>query len=152
MTTNAGARDLLQGNIGFSRPAIAAEESELRAVKDMFSPEFRNRLDGIITFRPLTRETVLKVVDKFIQEVATKLLARNIHLDCSDDVRDWLAEKGYDVAYGARPLARVIQDKIKKPLSDELLFGKLSKSGGRIRVQLGKDGHLIFDVTSQQTA
>ncbi len=146
MTTNAGARDLLQGNIGFGRPALASEENELRAVKDMFSPEFRNRLDGIITFRPLPRDIVLKVVDKFLGEVTSKLHARNIELICSEKLKSWLADKGYDIAYGARPLARVIQDQIKKPLSDELLFGKISKNGGKIKVDLGTDGKPTFEI------
>jgi ATP-dependent Clp protease ATP-binding subunit ClpA len=146
MTTNAGARDLLQGNIGFGRPALASEENELRAVKDMFSPEFRNRLDGIITFRPLPRDIVLKVVDKFLGEVTSKLHARNIELICSEKLKSWLADKGYDIAYGARPLARVIQDQIKKPLSDELLFGKISKNGGKIKVDLGNDGKPTFEI------
>lgn len=146
MTTNAGARELLQGNIGFGRPALASEESELKAIKDMFSPEFRNRLDGVITFRPLPRDVVLKVVDKFLGDVASRLKARKIEFVCSDKARSWLADKGYDIAYGARPLARVIQDQIKKPLSDELLFGKISKNGGTIKVDLGEDGKPTFEI------
>jgi ATP-dependent Clp protease ATP-binding subunit ClpA len=136
MTTNAGARELLQGNIGFGRPALASEEGELKAVKDMFSPEFRNRLDGVITFKPLPRDVVLMVVDKFLGELSAKLQARKIEFKATNKLREWLAEKGYDIAFGARPLARVIQDQIKKPLSDELLFGKLSKSGGKIIADL----------------
>lgn len=146
MTTNAGARDLLQGNIGFGRPSLAVEEGELKAVKDLFSPEFRNRLDGIITFRPLSKEIVLKVVDKFLDEISQRLAAKKVQLVASDELRSWLAEKGYDIAYGARPLGRVIQDQIKKPLANELLFGKLGKSGGIIRAGLGKDGKPVFDI------
>jgi ATP-dependent Clp protease ATP-binding subunit ClpA len=146
MTTNAGARELLQGNIGFGRPALASEEGELKAVKDMFSPEFRNRLDGVITFKPLPKEIVLMVVDKFLDELVVKLKARKIEFTATQKLREWLAEKGYDIAFGARPLARVIQDQIKKPLSDELLFGKLAKSGGKINADLGSDQKPIFQI------
>ena len=146
MTTNAGARELLQGNIGFSRPGLASEEGELKAVKDLFSPEFRNRLDGVITFKPLARDVVLMVVDKFLGEVSQKLAAKKIAFKASQALREWLAEKGYDISFGARPLARVIQDQIKKPLADELLFGKISKSGGKITADLGKDGKPTFEI------
>jgi len=148
MTTNAGARDLLQGSIGFGRPALASEEGELKALKDLFSPEFRNRLDGIITFKPLPRDVVLMIVDKFLAEISQKLAAKNIEFKTSKKLRNWLAEKGYDVSYGARPLGRLIQDKIKKPLTDELLFGKLAKSGGKILVDLGEDDKPAFEITS----
>jgi ATP-dependent Clp protease ATP-binding subunit ClpA len=146
MTTNAGARELLQGNIGFGRPALAAEEGELKAIKDLFSPEFRNRLDGVITFQPLPKDVVLMVVDKFLNEVTQKMAAKKILFTASKELREWLAEAGYDIAYGARPLARVIQDKIKKPLANELLFGKLSKSGGTITAGLGQDGKPSFAI------
>lgn len=150
MTTNAGARDLLQGNIGFGRPALASEESELRAIKEMFSPEFRNRLDGVITFKPLPRQVVLRVVDKFLKDVSLKLEAKNIEMICSEKLRIWLADKGYDIAYGARPLARVIQDQIKKPLSNELLFGKISKTGGKIKIDLGPDNKPLFEISPSE--
>ena len=146
MTTNAGARDLLQGNIGFGRPALASDESELKAVKDMFSPEFRNRLDGVITFRPLQKDVVLMVVDKFLAEVAQRMAVKKIQFTVSNNLRAWLAEKGYDISYGARPLARVIQEQIKKPLANELLFGKLAKSGGIIDADLGKDDKPVFEI------
>jgi ATP-dependent Clp protease ATP-binding subunit ClpA len=151
MTTNAGARDLLQGSIGFGRPALAFEEGELKAIKDLFSPEFRNRLDGIIMFRPLPSDVVLMIVDKFLDEISKKLVARNITFKASERLRNWLAEKGYDVSYGARPLGRLIQDKIKKPLSDELLFGKLSKSSGKILVDLDEKGQPTFEITPIKT-
>jgi ATP-dependent Clp protease ATP-binding subunit ClpA len=146
MTTNAGARDLLQGNIGFGRPALASDESELKAVKDMFSPEFRNRLDGVITFRPLQKDVILMVVDKFLAEVAQRMAVKKIQFTVSNNLRAWLAEKGYDISYGARPLARVIQEQIKKPLANELLFGKLAKSGGIIDADLGKDDKPVFEI------
>jgi ATP-dependent Clp protease ATP-binding subunit ClpA len=147
MTTNAGARELLQGNIGFGRPAIAAEEGDLKAVKDIFSPEFRNRLDGVITFKPLPKSIILMVVDKFLDEVSLKLAAKKIDFSTTLKLREWLAEKGYDVSYGARPLGRVIQDMIKKPLADELLFGKLSKIGGKVIVDLDKDNKPTFEIS-----
>lgn len=151
MTTNAGARDLLQGNIGFGRPATSIQEGEIQALKDLFSPEFRNRLDGIVTFKPLSREIVLLVVDKFIDELAMKLAQKKVDLHVTDKLRGWLAEKGYHVAYGARPLARTIQDYLKKPLADDLLFGKLSK-GGKVIADLGDDDKPRFEIQSTNSA
>jgi ATP-dependent Clp protease ATP-binding subunit ClpA len=150
MTTNAGARDLLQGNIGFGRPSLAHEEGGLKAVKDLFSPEFRNRLDGVITFKPLPKEVVLMIVDKFLGELGQKLKARKIDLKVSKTLKAWLADKGYDVSYGARPLGRLIQDQIKKPISNELLFGKLAKSGGKISLDLGENDQVKINITSTQ--
>jgi ATP-dependent Clp protease ATP-binding subunit ClpA len=147
MTTNAGARELLQGNIGFSRPAMASEEGELKAVKDIFSPEFRNRLDGVVTFKPLPKGIVLMVVDKFLKELGDKLSQRKIEFKASDRLKEWLAEKGYDISFGARPLARLIQEQIKKPISEELLFGKTGKSGGHIYADLGTDNKPVFIFT-----
>lgn len=146
MTTNAGARDLLQGNIGFGRPSLAFEEGELKAVKDLFSPEFRNRLDAIITFKPLPRDIVLMIVDKFLAEISQRLSAKNIQFSATSKLKNWLAEKGYDVSYGARPLGRLIQDAIKKPLSNELLFGKIAKSGGKIAVDLDESEKPKFEI------
>lgn len=150
MTTNAGARDLLQGNIGFGRPSMAFEEGELKAVKDLFSPEFRNRLDGIITFKPLPKDVVLMIVDKFLDEIGQRLSSKKIEIKVSKKLRSWLAEKGYDVSYGARPLGRLIQDKIKKPISEELLFGKLAKSGGKITLDLDDSEKLKIDISAGQ--
>jgi ATP-dependent Clp protease ATP-binding subunit ClpA len=152
MTTNAGARDLLQGNIGFSRPTTGNQEGEIQALKDMFSPEFRNRLDGIITFKPLPKDIVLLVVDKFLDELTMKLALKKIQLEVSDDLRSWLADKGYHPAYGARPLNRTIQDHIKKPIVDEILFGKLSKNGGLIKASIGAQGKPSFAYTPNQTS
>ena len=146
MTTNAGARDLLQGNIGFGRPSLAFEEGELKAVKDIFSPEFRNRLDAIITFKPLPEDVVLMIVDKFLTEISQRLSAKNIQFNTTTKLKNWLAKKGYDVSYGARPLGRLIQDAIKKPLSNELLFGKLGKSGGKIVVDLDENEKPKFEI------
>ncbi|MCX6126837.1 MAG: AAA family ATPase, partial [Proteobacteria bacterium] len=143
MTTNAGARDLLQSSIGFGRPATSVQEGEIQAIKDIFSPEFRNRLDGVITFKPLGKDIVLQVVDKFIDELTMKLATKKVELEVTDALKTWLADKGYHVAYGARPLARTIQDHLKKPLADDLLFGKLSK-GGKVTADLGSDGMPTF--------
>ena len=97
----------------------------------------------MITFKPLSREIVLQVVDKFVDELSIKLALKKVDLEVSDALKNWLAEKGYHVAYGARPLARTIQDHLKKPLADELLFGKLSKNGGKVTADL-KDGKPSF--------
>ncbi len=138
MTTNAGAADLAKPAMGFGREARVGDDQE--AVNRMFTPEFRNRLDATIGFDALKPETVSRVVDKFVMELEGQLADRNVIIELSDEARKWLAEKGYDVAFGARPLGRVIQEYIKKPLAEELLFGKLAK-GGVVRVEL-EDGGL----------
>jgi len=137
MTTNAGARELLHGSIGFKRE-VGVGSGESQAVKDMFSPEFRNRLDAIISFNPLSEDIILLVVDKFVAELARRLVKQRVVLAISESARRYLAQKGYDPAYGARPLNRLIQDKLKKPLADELLFGKLT-GGGEVNVDLVDD-------------
>ena len=97
----------------------------------MFTPEFRNRLDAVISFAPLPKEVILQVVEKFVLQLEAQLMDRNVHIELSPEAADWLAEKGYDDRMGARPLGRVIQEHIKKPLAEELLFGKLTKGGHR---------------------
>jgi ATP-dependent Clp protease ATP-binding subunit ClpA len=131
MTTNAGASDMAKPAIGFERQARVGEDEE--AIKRLFTPEFRNRLDAVIPFAGLTPEIVGRVVDKFVMQLEAQLADRNVTIELTDAARAWLAEKGYDPLYGARPLARVIQEHIKKPLAEELLFGKLAK-GGAVRV------------------
>jgi ATP-dependent Clp protease ATP-binding subunit ClpA len=143
MTTNAGAADMAKPAIGFGREQRTGEDSE--AINRMFSPEFRNRLDATITFANLAAETVAKVVDKFVMQLEAQLADRQVSIELSEAARDWLARKGFDPLYGARPLARVIQDHIKKPLAEELLFGKLEK-GGVVRVDVEGDG-LTFAFT-----
>ncbi len=145
MTTNAGARELATGSIGFSRDAAGLGAGESVAVRELFSPEFRNRLDAIISFGPLQESVILSIVDKFLAEVREKLTKQRVHLEVSEAARKWLGKKGYDPTYGARPLARVIQDKLKKPLADELLFGKLAH-GGQVLVELDGD-QLKFTMT-----
>ena len=143
MTTNAGAAEMAKPAIGFERQTRVGEDEE--AIKRMFTPEFRNRLDAIIGFLNLPPEIVSLVVDKFVMQLEVQLEDRNVTIELSDKARAWLAKKGYDPLYGARPLARVIQEHIKKPLADELLFGKLSK-GGTVRVEVDeKEDKLTFD-------
>jgi ATP-dependent Clp protease ATP-binding subunit ClpA len=143
MTTNAGASDNQKNAIGFGREKVTGEDEQ--AIKRLFTPEFRNRLDAIVTFRQLKPEVISQVVQKFILQLEMQLADRNISIELTDDAAKWLAENGYDELYGARPLARVIQENIKKPLADEILFGKLVR-GGHILVKLS-DGKIAFDIT-----
>ena len=141
MTTNAGASDLARAAIGFGRETRLGEDEE--AIKRLFTPEFRNRLDAIIAFSGLTPEIVARVVEKFVMQLEAQLADRNVTIELSSAAKEWLAERGYDPLYGARPLARVIQEHIKKPLAEELLFGRLAK-GGAVKVSV-KDENLDFD-------
>ena len=142
MTTNAGAADLAKPAIGFERTDRVGEDDD--AIKRMFSPEFRNRLDATIQFRALSPEVVSRVVDKFVIEVEEQLADRNVTIELTKEVRQWLARKGFDKVFGARPLGRVIQEHVKRPLADELLFGRLAK-GGVVKVTV-KDGALDFEL------
>jgi ATP-dependent Clp protease ATP-binding subunit ClpA len=143
MTTNAGAADMAKAAIGFGREMRIGEDED--AIKRMFTPEFRNRLDAVIAFAPLTQEVVARVVEKFVMQLEAQLADRNVTIELSSAAKEWLAERGYDKLYGARPLARVIQEHIKKPLAEELLFGRLAK-GGAVKVAM-KDGKLDFEIT-----
>ncbi|WP_029009833.1 ATP-dependent Clp protease ATP-binding subunit ClpA [Azospirillum halopraeferens] len=136
MTSNAGAADLAKPVMGFERQARVGEDME--AVEKLFTPEFRNRLDAIIPFAALTQEVIARVVDKFIMQLEAQLEDRGVTIELTDEAREWLGRKGYDPLYGARPLGRVIQEHIKKPLAEELLFGKLAK-GGLVRVRIEDD-------------
>ena len=136
MTTNAGASDMAKPAMGFGREARVGEDEE--AINRFFTPEFRNRLDSIISFKNLSPEVMVRVVDKFVIELEAQLADRNVAIDLTDAAREWLAKIGYDPLYGARPLARVIQEQIKKALAEELLFGKLHK-GGHVRVDVKKN-------------
>ncbi len=147
MTTNAGAADLAKPAIGFERTIREGDDKE--AIERMFTPEFRNRLDATIAFKALPAEVVRKVVDKFVMQLEEQLADRNVSIELSDEAKTWLGEKGYDPQMGARPLSRVIQEHIKKPLSEELLFGKLTK-GGTVVIQL-KDGALDFKFIPRKT-
>jgi ATP-dependent Clp protease ATP-binding subunit ClpA len=131
MTTNAGASELAKPAIGFGSGVRQGDDHE--AINRMFTPEFRNRLDATISFAPLSPETIGRVVDKFILQLEEQLADRNVTIELDPAARAWLGEKGYDPMFGARPLARIIQEHIKKPLAEELLFGRLAK-GGTVRV------------------
>jgi len=142
MTTNAGAADMARETLGFGM--LTREGEDEQAVQKMFSPEFRNRLDAIVPFGYLPTEVVARVVDKFILQLELQLADRNVHINLDDAAKNWLTEKGYDKLYGARPMGRLIQEKIKQPLAEELLFGKLVH-GGEVTVRM-KDGALSFGI------
>ena len=137
MTTNAGAQDMAREAMGFTRSVREGDDQE--AIKRLFTPEFRNRLDAVIAFGHLPPEIVRKVVEKFVLQLEAQLSERQINIELSQEAADWLAAKGYDQQMGARPLARVIQEHVKKPLAEEVLFGKLAK-GGTVRILLKGDG------------
>jgi len=148
MTSNAGAAEQAKAAIGFGRDRREGEDTA--AVERTFTPEFRNRLDSVISFAPLSKKVILKVVDKFVLQLEAQLMDRNVMIELTRPAAEWLADKGYDDRMGARPLARVIQENIKKPLAEELLFGKLAK-GGLIKVGL-KDGKLDLKVMEPEKA
>ncbi|MBT5428808.1 MAG: ATP-dependent Clp protease ATP-binding subunit ClpA [Rhodospirillaceae bacterium] len=144
MTTNAGAAEMAKPSIGFERYDREGDDEE--AIEKLFSPEFRNRLDSIVSFDNLSKNVMNKVVDKFVMELESQLSDRDVTISLTDQARTWLAEKGFDKRFGARPLARVIQDFIKKPLSEELLFGELTV-GGSVKVKV-KNKVLEFEYIS----
>jgi ATP-dependent Clp protease ATP-binding subunit ClpA len=136
MTTNAGAADLAKPAFGFTR--TKREGDDVEAINRMFAPEFRNRLDATITFSHLSQEIIARVVEKFVLQLEAQLADRDVTIELTDEASQWLIARGYDEQMGARPMARVIQEHIKKPLADEVLFGHL-KSGGHVRVTVVKD-------------
>ncbi len=148
MTTNAGASEQARPPMGFNRERREGEDTE--AVNRLFTPEFRNRLDAVIPFSGLPPEVISKVVEKFIFQLEAQLADRGVVIEFSEGAQKWIGEKGYDEKFGARPLARIIQEHVKKPLADELLFGKL-ENGGTVKVLVqgkGEDSKLIFDLVS----
>ena len=148
MTSNAGASDLAKAAFGFTQDK--REGDDTIAIEKLFPPEFRNRLDATISFKNLPMDVVYKVVDKMIYQMEALLTERDVVITLSDNAREYLAEKGYDSAFGARPLERVINEKIKKPLADELLFGKLVK-GGTVKINYNKKkSQLTFDITPHE--
>ncbi|THD72098.1 ATP-dependent Clp protease ATP-binding subunit ClpA [Thalassobius vesicularis] len=142
MTSNAGAAEQAKAAIGFGRDRREGEDTA--AIERTFTPEFRNRLDAVISFQPLPKEVILQVVEKFVLQLEAQLMDRNVHIELSRPAAEWLADKGYDDKMGARPLARVIQEHIKKPLAEELLFGQLAK-GGVVHVGV-KDGKIDLQI------
>ena len=144
MTTNTGAQDMSRASMGFQSQDHSSDATEM--IKKTFSPEFRNRLDGIIQFNPLPTEVIRTVVDKFLVELQVQLDVQKVQLEVSEDARDWLLENGYDKNMGARPMQRLIQDTIKTVLAEEILFGKLSKAGGVASVTL-VDGKINVNLT-----
>jgi ATP-dependent Clp protease ATP-binding subunit ClpA len=146
MTTNAGAADMAKPAMGFGSDERVGEDEE--AINRLFTPEFRNRLDAVIGFNSLSPDVMGKVVEKFVIQLEAQLDDRNVSIMLDDDAREWLAKKGYDSKFGARPLARMIQEHLKQPLAEELLFGKLTK-GGTVKIGV-KDNVLTFDLESEK--
>jgi len=146
MTTNAGAVQMSRSSMGFTHQNHQGDD--LEAIKKMFTPEFRNRLDAVIPFAALGGETILHVVGKFILEFEQQLADKNVSLTVDENARHWLAENGHDPAMGARPMERLIQDKIKKELANELLFGKL-ENGGSVSIGV-KEGELFFQISGPE--
>jgi ATP-dependent Clp protease ATP-binding subunit ClpA len=149
MTTNAGAEESSRRSMGFAEQNHQTDAMEV--IRRMFTPEFRNRLDAIVQFAPLGQAEILRVVDKFLMQLEEQLGAKGVHLEIDEAARLWLAERGYDPKMGARPMARVIQENLKRPLAEELLFGKLA-NGGRVHVGLGDDGKLQFELEGREKA
>ncbi|MEC8212719.1 MAG: ATP-dependent Clp protease ATP-binding subunit ClpA [Pseudomonadota bacterium] len=148
MTTNAGAEAMSRASIGFSMQDHQSDGME--AIKKMFAPEFRNRLDDIVQFGELSIEVIKTVVDKFLVQLQSQLDEKKVFLDVDEKARLWLAQNGYDPKMGARPMERVIQEKIKKPLAEEVLFGNLSKSGGTVKVTVDDNDQLEIN-TNEET-
>ena len=148
MTTNAGASDMAKAPMGFGRERREGEDTE--AINKMFTPEFRNRLDAVVGFNNLPPEVVVRVVEKFILELELQLSDRNVIIEVDRKAMDWLVEQGYDPLMGARPMARIIQENIKKPLADELLFGKL-QNGGVVQVSRDKKAGLSIKLKSEKS-
>ena len=134
MTSNAGAQDMSRNSVGFNQQDHSSEGKE--AIKKTFSPEFRNRLDSVIHFNSLSKEVILTVVDKFLVELQAQLDEKKVQIEISDDVRMWLVDNVYDKDMGASPMQRLIQEEIKKPLADKIIFGNLTKAGGLATVSL----------------
>jgi ATP-dependent Clp protease ATP-binding subunit ClpA len=148
MTTNAGAQEMSRNSIGFQVQDNAPDGMEV--IKKMFTPEFRNRLDAIIQFDSLSKDVIKTVVDKFIVEIQVQLDSKKVQLEVSEEARQWLADNGYDEKMGARPMQRLIQNRIKKDLAEDILFGKLSNGGGVVHVTV-EDGDLNLEIEEPET-
>jgi ATP-dependent Clp protease ATP-binding subunit ClpA len=146
MTTNAGAQEISRSTVGFTNQDHSSDGMEI--IKRMFTPEFRNRLDAIIQFQELDKSTIGSVVDKFIAQLESQLTEKKVELIVDEDARTWIGDEGYDPQMGARPMSRVLQEHIKRPLSEEILFGDLAK-GGTVRVTV-KEGKLHLEISDEQ--
>jgi ATP-dependent Clp protease ATP-binding subunit ClpA len=146
MTSNAGAAEMAKSAIGFGRDRREGEDTA--AIERTFTPEFRNRLDAVISFSSLPKDVIMQVVEKFVLQLEAQLMDRNVTIELSMPAAEWIANKGYDDTMGARPLGRVIQEHIKKPLAEELLFGELAK-GGIVKVGV-KDGKIALEMEGPQ--
>ena len=146
MTTNAGAAEMDRPSIGFTTQNHSTDA--LGVIRKAFTPEFRNRLDAIVPFGHLGHDVVRSIVDKLLMQLEVTLESKNVHLEVTEDGREWLAREGYDPSLGARPMARLIQEKIKRPLADELLFGKLAR-GGKVRITADDSG-LVMDLDAAE--
>jgi ATP-dependent Clp protease ATP-binding subunit ClpA len=149
MTTNAGAQDMSRASIGFIEQDNRPDGME--AIKKFFTPEFRNRLDGVIQFGALSPDVIKTVVDKFLTELEAQLDAKKVMLEVDEEAREWLAREGYDEKMGARPMQRLIQERIKRPLAEDVLFGALAKHGGTAFVTV-VDGDLVVRCESAEDA
>ena len=148
MTTNAGASDLNKSTMGFT--GVKDVGDEMVAIRKMFTPEFRNRLDAIISFAPLSNNTILKVVDKFLMQLEEQLIGQKVEVSFTENLKSYLARNGFDPLMGARPMTRLIQDTIRKALADELLFGRLSR-GGKVTIDIDDQDKtiLVFEENEQ---
>jgi len=149
MTTNAGAESLAKNTMGFTLSKQAGDEME--AIKRMFTPEFRNRLDAIISFRALDTNTIMRVVDKFLIQLEEQLAEKKVEAHFTQALKDHLAKKGFDPLMGARPMARLIQDTVRRALADELLFGKL-QHGGKVTIDLGEAEKIVLKLEEDKAA
>jgi ATP-dependent Clp protease ATP-binding subunit ClpA len=144
MTTNAGAETMNKATIGFTNPRQAGDE--MGDIKRLFTPEFRNRLDAMVSFKPLDEQIILRVVDKFLLQLEQQLSEKKVEVTFTDKLRKFLGKKGFDPLMGARPMQRLIQDTIRKALADELLFGRLT-DGGRLTVDIDDKDEVLLDIT-----
>lgn len=149
MTTNAGARDMSKRAIGMIDAPLRGH-FDIKAIEKLFTPEFRNRLDAVVPFAPLSQETIISVVDKFLNQLELQLLDKKVEIEVDDEAKAWLAQNGFDILNGARPMARLIQEKIKRPLADEILFGRLER-GGTVKIS-ENDDELVFSYESPKEA
>jgi ATP-dependent Clp protease ATP-binding subunit ClpA len=146
MTTNAGARELTATPLGFK--GVESGDAAKKPIENLFNPEFRNRLDAVVRFDTLSRETILKVVDKQLAELRGALEPKNVHLETGDEVREWLAVNGYNKDFGARPMSRLIDEVLRKPLAEAMLFGDLADGGGTAVAQVVDDKiQLVYEKT-----